>query len=115
MRINIQRKAEKKEITHKKDHTRNQLSVVILKTREVQCFHGANNNPEEVQLKKKKITEYPMALAIERSLGTWVGTMLIKEWIDRNAATAAKSLQSCPTLCDPIDGSPPGSSGHGIF
>ena len=31
------------------------------------------------------------------------------------AAAAAKSLQSCPTLCDPIDGSPPGSSVHGIF
>ena len=28
---------------------------------------------------------------------------------------AAKLLQSCPTLCDPIDGSPPGSSVHGIF
>ena len=28
---------------------------------------------------------------------------------------AAKSLQSCPTLCDPIDGSPPGSSVHGIL
>ena len=27
----------------------------------------------------------------------------------------AKSLQSCPTLCDPIDGSLPGSSIHGIF
>ena len=27
----------------------------------------------------------------------------------RSAAAAAKSLQSCPTLCDPIDGSPPGS------
>ena len=27
-----------------------------------------------------------------------------------SAAAAAKSLQSCPTLCDPIDGSPPGSS-----
>ena len=26
------------------------------------------------------------------------------------AAAAAKLLQSCPTLCDPIDGSPPGSS-----
>ena len=25
------------------------------------------------------------------------------------AAAAAKSFQSCPTLCDPIDGSPPGS------
>ena len=31
------------------------------------------------------------------------------------AAAAAKSLQSCPTLCDPMDCSPPGSSVHGIF
>ena len=44
-------------------------------------------------------------------------------WIDKmrhilihqcNAA-AAKSLQSCPTLCDPIDDSPPGSPVHEIF
>ena len=28
---------------------------------------------------------------------------------DNAAAAAAKSLQSCPTLCDPIDGSSPGS------
>ena len=26
------------------------------------------------------------------------------------AAAAAKSIQSCPTVCDPIDGSPPGST-----
>ena len=31
------------------------------------------------------------------------------------AAAAAKALQSCPTLCDPIDGSPPGSSVPGIL
>ena len=31
------------------------------------------------------------------------------------AATAAKSLQSCPTLSDPMDCSLPGSSIHGIF
>ena len=30
------------------------------------------------------------------------------------AAAAAKSLQSCPTLCDPIDGSPPGSPVPGM-
>ena len=30
-------------------------------------------------------------------------------------AAAAKSLQSCPTLCDPIDGSPLGSSVPGIL
>ena len=28
---------------------------------------------------------------------------------------AAKSLQSCPTLCDPVDGSPPGSPIPGIL
>ena len=31
------------------------------------------------------------------------------------SASAAKSLQSCPTLCDPIDGSPPGSPVPGIL
>ena len=31
------------------------------------------------------------------------------------AAAAAKSVQSCPTLCDPIDGSPPGSPVLGIL
>jgi len=31
------------------------------------------------------------------------------------SAAAAKSLQSCPTLCDPIDGSPPGYPVPGIL
>ena len=31
------------------------------------------------------------------------------------AAAAAKSLQSCPALCNPIDGSPPGSPVPGIL
>ena len=34
---------------------------------------------------------------------------------DAAAAAATKSLQSCPTLCDPIDGSPPGSPVPGIL
>ena len=34
---------------------------------------------------------------------------------DSAAVAAAKSLQSCPTLCDPIDGSPPGSTFPGIL
>ena len=36
-------------------------------------------------------------------------------YIILTAAAAAKSLQLCPTLCDPIDGSPPGSPVPGIF
>ena len=35
--------------------------------------------------------------------------------VNKAAAAAAKSLQSCPTLCDPIDSSPPGSSVPGIL
>ena len=44
---------------------------------------------------------------------------LIIDWLELiaapAAAPAAKSLQSCPTLCDPIDGSPPGSPVPGIL
>ena len=40
----------------------------------------------------------------------------LSPWTAREvSATAAKSLQSCPTLCDPMDYSLPGSSIHGIF
>ena len=46
-------------------------------------------------------------------------TLSCSSWRPRNhpaaAAAAAKSLQSCPTLCDPIDGSPPGSPVPGIL
>ena len=38
-----------------------------------------------------------------------------REALLRAAAAAAKSLQSCSTLCDPIDGSPPGSPVPGIL
>jgi len=45
----------------------------------------------------------------------------ITEWLSHcpspvaAAAAPAKVLQSCPTLSDPMDCSPPGSSVHGIF
>ena len=38
-----------------------------------------------------------------------------EERIKMNYATAAKLLWPCPTLCDPIDGSPPGSPIPGIL
>ena len=42
-------------------------------------------------------------------------TNLLQQIFQGTAAAAAKSLQSCPTLCDPIDGSPPGSPVPGIL
>ena len=46
--------------------------------------------------------------------------MVNKHWLQLKvtsytAAAVAKLLQSCPTLCDPIDGSPPGSPVPGIL
>ena len=38
-----------------------------------------------------------------------------ENWTIKKAAAAAKSLQSCPTLCDPMDCSLPGFSVHGIL
>ena len=50
----------------------------------------------------------------------WLSLCTIKECksgnnLSRVAAAAAKSLHLCPTLCDPIDGSPPGSPVPGIL
>ena len=59
------------------------------------CFHS-----EESQKGKNKCI-------LTQICGIWKTVML--------AAAAAKSLQSCPTLCDPIDGSPPGSPTPGIL
>ena len=49
-----------------------------------------------------------------------VGRRVLYHWATKEAkinpaAAAAKSLQSCPTLCDPADGSPPGSPVPGIL
>ena len=50
----------------------------------------------------------------------WIHLSTFSHVIDAHAsiaaaAAAAKSLQSCPTLCDPIDSSPPGSPIPGIL
>ena len=55
----------------------------------------------------------------KQKLVTWLSAFSL-EIVDETesisaAATAAKSLQSCPTLCDPRDGSPPGSPIPGIL
>ena len=40
---------------------------------------------------------------------------VVNGWGKGRTTAAAKSPQSCPTLCDPIDGSPPGSPVPGIL
>ena len=47
---------------------------------------------------------------------TWVQSLGWEDPLEKGkaAAAAAKSLQSCPTLCDPIDSSPLGSPALGF-
>ena len=46
--------------------------------------------------------------------GKELGPPKIRRWISYDWAVCAKSLQSCPTLCNPMDYSLPGSSVHGF-
>ena len=52
---------------------------------------------------------------IERTFSTRIEPVVSQSSSDVIAAAAAKSLQSYPILCDPIDGSPPGSPVPGIL
>ena len=48
-------------------------------------------------------------------MSDWFRTLMRHYQLHPIMAAAAKSLQSCPTLCDATDGSPPGSPGPGIL
>jgi len=48
-------------------------------------------------------------------LNTVMPMLSIRKLKMNKVTAAAKSLQSCPTLCDPIDGGPPGSPVPGIL
>ena len=52
---------------------------------------------------------------VQRFLKKWNRTAIWPSNPTAEHAAAAKSLQSCPTLCDPIDGSPPGFPVPGIL
>ena len=73
----------------------------ILDKKKEQGLRAKNKNSQDFLLERKKdcITSQKISNYI----------LLIA------AATAAKSLQQCPTLCDPIDGSPPGFPLPGIL
>ena len=68
---------------------------------------------------KKKICELFLVLLLTIylyiSLSGHMHTHLLFMCFEKGPAAAAKSLQSCPTLCNPIDGSPTGSLVPGIL
>ena len=67
-------------------------------------------------MKFKFIWGFPGGVVV-KNLPCWTGDASSIPGLgwSHTAAAAPKSLQSCPTLCDPIDGSPPGSAVPGIL
>ena len=70
-------------------------------------------NPDSM-LKNRVIT-LPTKVCLVKAVVFPVVMYGCESWTIKKAAATVKSLQSCPTLCDPIDGSLPGSSIPGIF
>ena len=64
---------------------------------------------------KSRDTTLPTKVHLVKALVFPVVMYGCGSWTIKKAAAAAKSIQSCPTLCDPIDGSPQGSPVPGIL
>ena len=62
-----------------------------------------------------KVKTVPTLLPSESTPSYWCKRKMFVPQNTCTAAAAAESLQSCPALCDPIDGSPPGSPVPGIL
>ena len=82
-------------------HTAKKMTLMsyLVQNQRMRCFHS-------FQLRVTKLSCFSAPVEVNQFLWTVLRT---------SAAAAAKSLQSCKTLCDPIDGSPPGSPVPGIL
>ena len=78
-------------------------------------FPGRVPGEEDFNLEVRKGFQRPLQVETEVPAELSCSRNEALKGIFQEAATAAKSLQSCPTLCDPIDGSPPGSPVPGIL
>ena len=79
-------------------------------------MHESENESEVAQscpTLRTAAYQAPLSMGFSRQ-EYWSGLPL-PSLLEVPAAAAAKSLQSCPTLCDPRNGSPPGSLGPGIL
>ena len=90
-----------------------QMVTTALKLRHLLLGRKAMTKLDSI-LKSRNIT-LPTKACLVKAIFFALVTYGCESWTLRKAAAAAKSLQSCPTLCNTIDGSPPGSPVPGIL
>ena len=105
-------------IENPKDSTRKLLELIndyskvagyTINTQKSLTFLYTNNEKIEREIKET----IPFTFAMKRI--KYLGIYLPKETKDLYMLCYAKSFQSCPTLCDPIDSIPPGPTVPGIL
>ena len=82
-----------------------------------QWIKDLNVSPKPIKLREENKCSTLFDICLSNNFGD-VSLRLgeqMQKWTNGIAAAAAKSLQSCPTLCNPIDSSPPGSPIPGIL
>ena len=94
------------EVSHSEKDKYHMISLIWAIKKMVQVNLFTNRN---------RLTDLESELLVSRGEDRGKDRMRSWDWHIHTAAATAKSLQSCPTLCDPIDGSPPGSSVPGIL
>ena len=93
----------KKNANSKKYEHSNVHSNTIYHSEDVEVTQESINRLNSEDMMRVRIHTHTHTLSLSLSLSLW------------NTDAAAKSLQSCLTLCDPTDGSPPGSPVPGIL
>ena len=88
---------------------------VYTKTSPPQETREPSNKQSNFALKQQKRRTQPPKVSRRKEIINIRTEINEKEMKEAMAAAAAKSLQLWPTLCNPIDGSPPGSSVAGIL
>ena len=89
-------------------HTKNKYRAICLNCSPYLVWTNLSSN---LSFNKKCLSH----LKETESKFNFQNTILGKYYDIKAASAAAKSLQSCPILCDPVDGSPPGSPIPGIL
>ena len=80
------------------------------------CMHQCNSQATKPVMFVPMFQEWLLSISQQhKGLGDWSLENKYACVPLRGSCLCLKSLQSCPTLCDPLDHSPPGSSVHGIL
>ena len=89
--------------------------IILLWSRDYSTVYNRNDNPLQYSCLDNPMDKGAWRAIVHGVMKSQTQLKQLSTHTHTAAAAAAKSLQSCSTLCDPIDSSPPGSAIPGIL